>query len=50
MQKQYEAPELGLVGLANEVIQGPPGLGFDGFEGFATIDFEYEPDDSPRSG
>jgi hypothetical protein len=40
MNKEYEMPELVFVGVANEVVQGPPGGGFDGDYGFDAMDFE----------
>ena len=43
MQKQYEAPELTLIGEAQEVVMGPnPGCVDCGFD-FAP-DFEFERD------
>ena len=43
MQKQYEAPELTLVGRADEVVLGINGIAGDlGLEGY--IDFEFEED------
>jgi len=43
MQKQYEAPELTLIGQADEVVLGPPGSDGDLF-GNAASDFEFEQD------
>jgi len=43
MQKQYEAPELTLIGEADEVILGISGFSGDfGMEG--AVDFELEQD------
>jgi hypothetical protein len=43
MQKQYEAPELTLIGQAEEVVLGLGGIAGDlGMEGWA--DFEFEQD------
>ncbi len=47
MEKQYEIPNLVLVGLANDVVFGPPGPGPDGDRGSAIGDFEYEQDEPP---
>jgi len=44
LEEQYEIPKLVLVGRADEVVLGPPGLGHDGDFGFAIGDFEYEQD------
>jgi hypothetical protein len=46
MEKQYEAPKLVLVGRADDVVLGPPGLGYDGAHGFADMPdpWEYEQD------
>jgi hypothetical protein len=44
MEKQYEPPELVLVGRVEEVVFGFPSFGHDGCEGFVTPDFEYEQD------
>jgi len=33
-----------LVGQADEVVLGPPHFGFDGSDGLAAGDFEYELD------
>jgi hypothetical protein len=43
MQKKYEAPELTLIGEANEVVMGLGGTGLDyPFE--LAADFEFEQD------
>ena len=43
MQKQYEAPELTLIGEADEVVMGMAGSGLD--LPFKTgMDFEFEQD------
>jgi hypothetical protein len=48
MQKQYEAPELTLIGQAEEVVQGVGGLVGDlGME--ALPEFEFEHDESAAS-
>jgi hypothetical protein len=44
MEKQYESPKLVLVGKADEVVLGVPGLGFDSDMGMAWANFEYEQD------
>jgi len=47
MEKQYEAPKLVLVGRADDVVLGPPGMGFDGAWGFSDVQdppLEYEED------
>jgi hypothetical protein len=44
MEKQYEAPQLVLVGRADEVVLGAPSHGLDGDDGFSIDDFEYEQD------
>jgi hypothetical protein len=44
MEEQYEMPKLVLVGRADEVVLGHPGLGPDAAFGFAISDFEYEQD------
>lgn len=44
MEKQYEIPKLVLVGQTDEVVQGPPGLGFDGWYGLSFTEFEFEQD------
>jgi len=44
MEKQYESPKLVLVGQADEVILGIPGMGFDGDFGMSIVKFEYEQD------
>lgn len=43
MQKQYEAPELTLIGQADEVILAS-GSGVSDFPGLGAPDFEYEQD------
>jgi hypothetical protein len=43
MQKKYEAPELTLIGEADEVVMGFAGGGFDSGEE-AAPDFEFEQD------
>ncbi|MBI3896209.1 MAG: hypothetical protein HY313_09795 [Acidobacteria bacterium] len=43
-KKQYESPKLELVGPADEVVQGPPSAGWDGFYGMSDAAFEYEQD------
>ena len=43
MQKQYEAPELTLIGQAEEVILGSTGNGSDN-NGWTAGDFDFEPD------
>jgi len=43
MQKKYEAPELTLIGQADEVVMGSGGSGFDApFK--SAMDFEFEQD------
>jgi len=43
MEKEYEAPELTLIGEANEIVMGLGGSGFDlPYEN--AIDFEFEED------
>jgi len=43
MQKKYEAPELTLIGQANDVVMGAGGTGLDMPE--QTVpDFEFEQD------
>ena len=44
MEEQYEMPKLVLVGRADEVVLGHPGLGPDAANGFCISDFEYEQD------
>jgi hypothetical protein len=44
MEKQYEPPELVLLGRVDEVVFGFPYFGHDGWEGFVEPDFEYEQD------
>jgi hypothetical protein len=44
MEKQYEPPELVLLGRVNEVVFGIPHFGYDGDGGFVDPDFEYEQD------
>ncbi len=43
MNNQFEAPELTLIGAADEVILGIPGKGDDHI-GFSGADFEFEQD------
>jgi len=43
MQKQYEAPELTLVGQASEVVMGSSSSGFD-LPNHAPFDSEFEED------
>lgn len=43
MQNNYEAPELTLIGEANEVVMGASGSGLDMPWEFA-MDFEFEQD------
>lgn len=43
MQNNYEAPELTLIGEANEVVMGVTGCGLDVPNEFAA-DFEFEQD------
>jgi hypothetical protein len=43
MQSKFEAPELTLVGHANEVVMGS-GLGTDDFPNQTAPDFEFEHD------
>ena len=43
MQKQYEAPELTLIGQADEVVLGIAGVGFD-LGTYSGSDFEFEQD------
>jgi hypothetical protein len=44
MEEQYEIPKLVLVGRADEVVLGHPGLGPDGAFGSVINDFEYQQD------
>jgi len=44
MTEPYEAPKLGLIGRADEVVLGPPHEGGDIFGGMVAGDFEFEPD------
>jgi len=44
MEKQYEAPQLVLIGRVDEVVLGMPSFGHDGDEGIVDPDFEYEQD------
>jgi hypothetical protein len=44
MEQHYEIPELVLVGQADDVVQGVPGLGFDGDMGWVIASVEYEQD------
>lgn len=43
MQKQYEAPELTLIGQTNDVVMGSSG-GMDDFSLHSAPDFEFEQD------
>jgi hypothetical protein len=43
MRKEYEAPELTLIGKAEEVVMGTPGDGAD-YGWFMGPDFEFEQD------
>ena len=43
MQNNYEAPELTLIGDANEVVMGS-GVGGDDFPKHIAFDFEFEQD------
>ncbi len=43
MEKQYEVPELTLIGQADEVVLGLSGCGSDN-NGMAADDFEFELD------
>lgn len=43
MQSNYEAPELTLIGEANEVVMGS-GVGGDDFPKQIAVDFEFEHD------
>jgi hypothetical protein len=43
MQKQYESPELTLIGEADEVVLGS-GIGTDDFPQQSAPDFEFEQD------
>lgn len=43
MQKQYEAPELTLIGEADEIILGISSPGID-VTGIGASDFEFEQD------
>jgi len=43
MQNNYEAPELTLIGQADEVVMGITGSGFD-VPNEAAWDFEFEQD------
>jgi hypothetical protein len=43
MQKKYEAPELTLIGKANDVVTGS-GIGGDDAPHQAAPDFEFEQD------
>jgi len=44
MEKQYEAPNLVLVGRVDNVVLGRPGGGFDADGGFIVDEFEYAED------
>ena len=43
MQKQYEAPQLVVIGQANEIVMGSSPMGLDNGENSAP-DFEFEQD------
>jgi hypothetical protein len=43
MQKEYQAPELTLIGQAHEVVMGMSG-GTDDLIGIVAPDFEFEED------
>jgi len=43
MQKQYEAPELTLIGQADEVVMGMIASGYD-LDAYSGSDFEFEQD------
>jgi len=43
MQNEYEAPELTLIGEANEIVMGSGVIG-DDFPQLAATDFEFEED------
>ena len=43
MQEEYEAPELTLIGQADEVVMGS-GVGGDDFPRLLAVDFEFEQD------
>jgi hypothetical protein len=43
MQERYEAPELTLIGEADEVVMGTTGSGLD-FPFKSAMDFEFEQD------
>ena len=43
MQKKYEAPELTLIGEANDVVMGTSGTGLD-LPHLSGLDFEFEQD------
>lgn len=42
MQKQYEAPQLAIVGKANDVVMGSSCCGTDGGVHQGAPDFEFE--------
>jgi hypothetical protein len=43
-ETQYEAPVVEFVGLAENVVLGVPGAGFDGPYGMLDPEFEFEAD------
>ena len=43
-QKEFEAPELTVIGDAQEVVQGVPKIGYD-FHGLSSPPFEFESDE-----
>jgi len=45
IRKEYEAPELRIIGEAGEVVLGTPGGGFDGYCLLTNTLFEFEQDD-----
>jgi hypothetical protein len=43
MQKQYEAPELTVIGDANHIVMGSTGAGLDfGHQGAPDFEFEHD--------
>jgi hypothetical protein len=44
MHRKYEAPELTLIGQADEVVMGTGAGGFDGTGEQSAPDFEFEQD------
>jgi hypothetical protein len=43
--KQYEPPDLAVIGDARDVVFGVPGSGFDGRNGYSEPLFEFAADD-----